>query len=78
MIYVLNNCEHIINLFDNDNDSTLTAYISDWAVQTLDRQNIREEIECTLPYGDYERLEYILEFLIILRKEKYNENTVCL
>ncbi len=70
MIYVLNNCEHIINLFDNDNDSTLTAYLSDWAVQTLDRQNIREEIESALPYGDYERLEYILDILNHFAKGK--------
>lgn len=70
LIYVLNNCERITGLFDNEKDLTLTAYLSDWAAQTLERQNIREEIECALPYGDYERTEYILDILTHFAKGK--------
>lgn len=63
LIYVLNNCSRIIHLFDCEKDTILKNYIADWAKQTLERQNGREEIECALPYGDYERLEYIIEIL---------------
>ena len=57
-------------MFDNEKDFTLTTYLSDWAAQTLERQNIREEIECALPYGDYERTEYILDILNHFAKGK--------
>ncbi len=70
LIYVLNNCERIMDLFYNETDLTLTSYLSDWAAQTLERQNIREEIECVLPYGDYERAEYILDILNHFAKGK--------
>lgn len=70
LIYVLNNCKRIMDLFDNETDLTLTSYLSDWAAQTLERQNIREEIECALPYGDYERAEYILDIINHFAKGK--------
>lgn len=49
-------------------DSDLTKYISTWASELLARQNCREEIECMLPYGDYERVDYIIEILNHFRK----------
>lgn len=67
-IYVLNNRDDIIYLFDNERDSDLTKYISTWASELLARQNCREEIECMLPYGDYERVDYIIEILNHFRK----------
>lgn len=70
LIYVLNNCERIMDLFDSETDLTLTSYLSDWAAQTFERQNIREEIECALPYGDYERAEYILDIFNHFTKGK--------
>lgn len=62
-IYVLNNRQDITSLFDNENNSDLIEYISFWASEILNRQNCREEIECMLPYGDYDRVDYIIEIL---------------
>lgn len=63
LIYVLNNCEQIITLYDNEQDNELKAYLTEWATQMLQRPNGREEIECALPYGDYERLHYIIKII---------------
>lgn len=62
-IYVLNNRMDITSLFDNESDEALTEYISSWASEILARQNCREEIECMLPYGDYDRVDYIIDIL---------------
>lgn len=63
LIYVLNNRQDIISLFDYEDNETLSEYISAWASQMLNRQNYREEIECMLPYGDYDRVDYIIDIL---------------
>ena len=68
LIYVLNNCQQIIAYFDAEQNLTLKEYISHWAHQMLERQNVREEIECVLPYGDFERLNYIVEILTYFAK----------
>lgn len=63
LIYVLNNKQNITSLYDAENDSTLTTYLSLWSKEMLLRPNYREEIECMLPYGDYDRVDYIIEIL---------------
>lgn len=63
LIYVLNNRQDITSLFDKEHDDALTTYISSWASGLLIRPNCREEIECMLPYGDYGRVDYIIEIL---------------
>ncbi len=63
LVYVLNNRQDITELFDNENDIDLIGYLSSWAKEMLSRQNCREEIECMLPYGDYDRVDYIIEIL---------------
>ncbi|MDE6270268.1 MAG: nucleotidyl transferase AbiEii/AbiGii toxin family protein [Muribaculaceae bacterium] len=63
LIYVLNNCRDIISLFDNENNKILAEYISSWASEVLSRPNCLEEIECMLPYGEYDRVEYIIRIL---------------
>ncbi|MDE7421636.1 MAG: hypothetical protein K2N35_15705 [Muribaculaceae bacterium] len=68
LIYVLNNCQQIIAYFDEEQNLTLKEYISHWARHMLERQNGREEIECVLPYGDFERLDYIVEILTYFAK----------
>ncbi len=67
-IYVLNNRQDITSLFDNENNAALIEYISFWASEMLARQNCREEIECMLPYGDYDRVDYIIEILNHFRR----------
>lgn len=69
LIYVLNNCREIIKIFEHEKNTTLKTYISNWARQMLERKNGREEIECVLPYGDFERLDYIVEILTYFAKE---------
>ena len=68
LIYVLNNCQQIIAYFDEEQNLTLKEYISHWARHMLERQNGREEIECVLPYGDFERLDYMVEILTYFAK----------
>lgn len=71
LIYVLNNCQQIIAYFDEEQNLTLLTlkeYISHWARHMLERQNGREEIECVLPYGDFERLDYMVEILTYFAK----------
>lgn len=63
IIYVINNRSDILSLFDKESDDILAGYISSWASETLRRPNGREEIECMLPYGDYNRVDYIIEIL---------------
>ena len=63
LIYVLNNRQDITDLFDKEIDNSLIEYLSLWAKEMLLRQNFREEIECMLPYGDYDRVDYIIEIL---------------
>ncbi len=63
LIYVLNNCDGIVSMFDSEENEALISYLATWANEMIVRQNGREEIECALPYGDYERLDYILEIL---------------
>ena len=62
-IYVLNSRQDITTLFDDEDNNDLTEYISSWSFEILNRQNCREEIECMLPYGDYDRVDYIIEIL---------------
>ena len=63
LVYVLNSRQDITSLFDSENNKKLVEYISSWASEMLNRQNCREEIECMLPYGDYERVDYIIDIL---------------
>lgn len=63
LVYVLNNHQDITSLFESENNKKLVEYISSWASEMLNRQNCREEIECMLPYGDYERVDYIIDIL---------------
>lgn len=63
LIYVLNNCEEIVDMFDTEKNEDLTSYLSIWANEMLARQNGQEEIECALPYGDYERFDHIFEII---------------
>jgi len=63
LVYVLNNRRDITSLFDMENNNSLVEYVSSWAKEMLLRQNSREEIECMLPYGDYDRVDYIIDIL---------------
>lgn len=74
LIYVLNNRLDIMELFDTERDGSLIEYISLWAATMLLRRNCREEIECMLPYGDNERVGYIIGILSHFAK-KYGSSS---
>lgn len=63
LVYVLNNCSLVKEAFEKENDGELKQFISDWARNALIRQNFSEEIECALPYGDTDRIVYILDII---------------
>ena len=63
IIYVLNNRHDITAIFDHETDRALIRYIAAWAAETLARSNCREEIECNLPYGEYDRTGHIIGIL---------------
>ena len=67
-IYVINNRRDIIALYDNEQDNVLKEYLSTSAADFLIRPNCHEEIECMLPYGEYDRTDYIIEILKHFRK----------
>lgn len=66
LIYVLNNRQDIADLFNKEKNSDLKEYVSSFAKEILLRQNYREEIECMLPYGDYDRETYIRDSQTLL------------
>lgn len=63
LVYILNNRQDILVLFDNDKDIDLKKYISIWSQAMINRPNCREEIECMLPYGEYDRTDHIFKIL---------------
>lgn len=67
-IYVLNNRKGIKMSFDDEKDEALKEYISSWSCELLARPNCREEIECMLPHGDYDRVDYVIEILKHFRR----------
>ena len=62
-IYVLNSCSNLLDQYEAEKNSELKEYVQSEAKSLLSRKNIREEIECVLPYGEEQRLEYILSIL---------------
>lgn len=63
IVYVLNNRNDICSIFDHEKNSVLKAYLSEWKEELFSRRNLHEEIECMLPYGDYDRVDYIIKIL---------------
>ena len=63
IIYILNNNKGIMSEFKREKDEKLKDYLREWSNSVLMRKNYREEIECVLPYGEYTRIDYILNIL---------------
>lgn len=63
IIYVLNNNKNIADTFNRTGNNKLTSYLRNWAANVLKRPNYIEEIECVLPYGERERVDYITGIL---------------
>lgn len=69
IVYVLNYCPEIAAQFVNADDSELKTYIRECFSDLLSRNNIQEEIECMLPYGEQERSEDLLDLMAAIVKQ---------
>ncbi|MCQ2351650.1 MAG: hypothetical protein MJ003_06750 [Paludibacteraceae bacterium] len=63
LIYVLNYCPEFNDRWECESDISLKQYIKEQFSILLERPNIREEIECALPLGEDERVEFIIKAL---------------
>lgn len=62
-IYVLNSCSTLFDQYEEEKNSDLKNFIRSEANHLISRKYIREEIECVLPYGEEQRLEYVMSLL---------------
>jgi len=63
IIFILNSCQHIKERVQNEKDEKLLSYLSKEMSTLLSRPNIKEEIECMLPIGDEERVDFVIEIM---------------
>lgn len=63
IIYILNNCPEFTSLFHQEIDQDLKTYLKEKFAILIYRSNIKEEIECTLPFGEGDRSDYIFEIM---------------
>ena len=63
IVYILNSCSYFVELYREESNAELRSYLKCKCMELLKRNNILEEIECVLPIGEEERVEYILEVL---------------
>lgn len=68
IVYILNGCLEFVELCYNEKEYNLKQYLKDKMAQLIVRPNIMEEIECALPFGEYERSEYIYELMVRIAK----------
>ena len=60
IIYILNYCPEFIYFFKSS-DSEVRAYLTKQFSMIHNRKNIKEEIECALPYDEIDRTDFILD-----------------
>lgn len=63
IVFVLNNNKDIADEFNNEVNSDLKMYLTEWAANVLKRPNHEEEIESVLAHEDYDRKDYVIEIL---------------
>lgn len=63
IIFILNSCPYVLERYNNESDTKLKKYLSTEMSKFIKRPNIQEEIECMLPIGDEDRLEYVWEVM---------------
>lgn len=68
VIYILNYSSDIIERFKKETDEILKQFLKKECQKFLKRPNIQEEIECALPLGETERVDYIIEILKVSSK----------
>lgn len=63
IIFILNSCPYVLERYYKETDIKLKKYLSEEMSKFIQRPNIQEEIECMLPIGDEDRLEYVWEVM---------------
>lgn len=64
VIYILNYCPEFKERYFHE-EPILQQFLKEQFNLLLERDNIREEIECALPYGEADRVDLILEMLAL-------------
>lgn len=68
LVYVLNYNTDFVQSFEDTTDESLKQYLSKHFSSLLNRSNIREEVECVLPYGEAERTQAILHIFSVIAR----------
>lgn len=68
LVYVINYNTDFVKSFEDATDKSLKHYLSKHFSLLLHRSNIREEVECVLPYGEAERTQTILHIFSAIAK----------
>ena len=63
IVYVLNSCDNIVDIFENEKNPLLKKYICEKSNEILRRPTIHEEIECVMPLGEEERSDMVYKQL---------------
>lgn len=61
IVYVLNCCADFPQRLKDEQDETLKSFVSQQLSDLLTRTNIQEEIECSLPLGEENRSEDVMQ-----------------
>ena len=62
LVYIFNYNKNIAEELQKADDD-LKKFFKEEFAKMLKRTNIREEIECKLPYGEENRVDYIIEMI---------------
>lgn len=63
IVYILNYCPDFVERCRKEENKELVKYLAEQFKSISLRSNIREEIECSLPAGEENRTEFVLEIM---------------
>lgn len=69
MVYVINYHPLFLESFEESEDDSLKQYLMEQFSKLIQRGNIREEIECVLPYGEAARTQTVLSIFSAIAEQ---------
>lgn len=63
VVYILNYCKNFADRCRKECNCELMSFLSEEFGKIIQRPNLREEIECSLPFGEEERTETVIEVI---------------
>lgn len=66
IIYIINNCPEFVDNYRSEVNKELKDYLKTEFCNLTSRPNIYEEIECALPVGDNDRIDYIVNIFNLI------------